>query len=271
MVFERTHKAARITVYEDAFNKRIRIDDYSGNITEVIQLIAQTVPAWTEKIIVKSRPQDVSAFMKKGYCEEAHVKGYFAGIDMHFVTRYPSRQRQYNKKEPEEEAIIDGVLGTPTAGSSALSFPITYASSADAHELAKLYRDTFPVYPTPLGDPEYILKTMTDGTLYVYIKERNKIVAAASAEINKQYRNAELTDCATAEGFQGKGYMRSLLLELERNLRTQGITCLYTIARAESFGMNKAFHDLGFAYTGRMTNNCFIFSGLEDMNVWYKF
>ena len=99
----------------------------------------------------------------------------------------------------------------------------------------------------------------------------NKIVAAASAEINKQYRNAELTDCATAEGFQGKGYMRSLLLELERNLRTQGITCLYTIARAESFGMNKAFHDLGFAYSGRMTNNCFIFSGLEDMNVWYKF
>lgn len=270
MVFERTHKSARATVYEDAFNKRIRIDDYSGNINEVIHLVNQTVPVWTEKIIVKARPQDVSSFVKKGYCEEAHINGYFAGVDMHFVTRYPSRQRQYNKKEVEEEEIVHEVLAAVPGATKFVPSQITYASPADAHELSNLYREIFPVYPTPVGDPEYVLKTMSDGTLYVYIRERNRIVAAASAEINKHYRNAELTDCATAEGFQGKGYMRSLLVELERNLRTQGITCLYTIARAESFGMNKAFHDLGFQYGGRMTNNCFIYSGLEDMNVWYK-
>ena len=34
--------------------------------------------------------------------------------------------------------------------------------------------------------------------------------------------------------------------------------------------MNLAFHQLGYTYTGRLANNCYIFDKLEDMNIWVK-
>ena len=271
MLRELNQGSAHVTIYEDAFNKRIRLDDYSGDVNEITALLDAATPDWTEKVIIKSRPEDIQAFLKAGFPEEAFIKGYFRGDDMHFLARYLSRERALTSKEEEESAIVQAVLASGTGD----SFPpttteIMQAKKNDAEDLAKLYRETFAVYPTPVGDPAFVLKTMIGGTRYVYVRENGRIVSAASAEINGKYRNAELTDCATADGFQGKGYMRALLLQLENNLISDGISCLYTIARAESFGMNKAFHQLGYTFGGRMTNNCFIYSGLEDMNVWYK-
>jgi putative beta-lysine N-acetyltransferase len=233
-------------------------------------LISKSLPPWTEKLIVKSRPEDLDFFIANHFRKEAFIAGYFAGSDMHFVTRYLSPQRQISKKEKEEDAIVRSVLAIPVEKDTSIPVTIHVATPADAPALAELYRNTFTVYPTPVGDTEYIRKTMREGTIYVFVRDEERIVSAASAEINQKYRNAELTDCATAEGFQGKGYMRALLLELEHMLRKLGITCPYTIARSESFGMNKAFHQLGYTFGGRMTNNCMIYSGLEDMNVWYK-
>lgn len=270
MVRNLEHSSSRIALYEDKFSKRIRVDDYSGSIDEVIQLILVSTPEWVEKIIVKVRPEDLDTFVKKGFREEAVVSKYFAGVDMHFLVQYPFPQRQLTMKAPEEEEILHGVLKTGIEGSNRHDFLIAYASHADAADLAQLYRESFPVYPTPVGDPEFVRKTIREGTLYAFIRDQKMIVSAASAEINRKYKNAELTDCATRKGAQGKGYMRALLIELERNLRMQGITCLYTIARSQSFGMNKAFHALGYTYGGRMTNNCMIYSGMEDMNVWHK-
>jgi len=121
-----------------------------------------------------------------------------------------------------------------------------------------------------LGDSVFLRKTMEEGTVYVVIRQDNKIMSVASAEINRLYSNAELTDCATLPTAQGKGYMKKLIVKLEKILEREGIHCLYTIARAESYSMNKVFWQLNYSYGGRMTNNCFIYSGLEDMNVWYK-
>ena len=111
---------------------------------------------------------------------------------------------------------------------------------------------------------------MQQGTTYVYIEEEGEIVSVASAEVNEIFHNAELTDCATLPVAAGKGYMKKLLYFLEQKLKREGITCCYTIARSESLSMNKAFSQLGYTYGGRLVNNCFIYSGLEDMNVWYK-
>jgi len=125
-------------------------------------------------------------------------------------------------------------------------------------------------YPTPLSEETHIIKTMQEGTVYVYIEMDHQMVSAASAEINAKFKNAELTDCATLPQAEGKGHMKKLLFFLEQKLRADGITCCYTIARAESYSMNKAFAQLGYTYGGRLVNNCLIYSGLEDMNVWYK-
>lgn len=270
MIREVTDGPSGVTLYEDEYSKRVRVDDYHGDLGDVLRLINTSLPGWTEKLIVKSRPEDLDFFLANNFRKEAFIAGYFAGADMHFVTRYISAKRKVSTKEEQEDAILKSVLTTPLDQEPPAPVTIHIAEAVDAPALAELYRSTFEIYPTPVGDPEYIRKTMREGTTYVFVREGRKIVSAASAEINQKYRNAELTDCATAEGYQGKGYMRALLLELEHRLRKQGITCPYTIARSESFGMNKVFHQLGYTFGGRMVNNCMIYSGLEDMNVWYK-
>jgi putative beta-lysine N-acetyltransferase len=121
-----------------------------------------------------------------------------------------------------------------------------------------------------LSDPTYVRKTLEEGTIYVVIREHDKIISAASAEVNRQYFNAELTDCATLPEAQGQGHIKKLLSKLEAVLDHDKIQCLYTIARAESYSMNKVFYQLDYSFGGTLVNNCFIYSGLEDMNVWYK-
>ncbi len=258
------------TLYEDEYSRRIRVDDYAGVPEEIIRFIDEGIPPWTEKLIVKSRPGDVMAFEKLGYQREAFIAGYFSGTDMHFMVRYLNEERASSPRLGDEDALVRAVLLVPPGGSSVSNHDIKFATPADDEALAKLYKDSFRVYPTPVNDPAYVRKTIDEGTVYAFIRDGNRIVSAASAEINAKYHNAELTDCATADGYEGRGYMRALLTALESRLRGMGITCCYTIARSASFGMNKVFHQLGYKFGGRMIKNCMIYSGMEDMNVWYK-
>ena len=141
---------------------------------------------------------------------------------------------------------------------------------SDAEKLAALYRTVFQIYPTPLHNPDYIKETIKDGTIYYSFYCDGMIVSAASAEVNRVYRNAELTDCATLPDHRKHGLMKILLKKLEQELYNQGIYCSYSIARALSFGMNAVLHQLGYVYRGRLKNNVYIFDKLENMNVWVK-
>jgi putative beta-lysine N-acetyltransferase len=262
--------AATIVVYEDAFNKRIRVDDYSGDREEVLKLIEQAAAPWVEKLIVKSRPRDKDWFAAKGFTQEAFIAGYFDGEDMYFLTRYFDHSRSIAPKQELEDKIIHDILQGKSVSHATDTSTVQPATPGHASQLAKLYQSIFKVYPTPLGDPDHIVRTMKSGTRYVMMVEHATILSAASAEINGKYHNAELTDCATTPRAEGKGHMRLLLTRLEEILVPEGVRCFYTIARAESIGMNKVFHQLGYTYSGRLRNNCLIYSGIEDMNVWYK-
>lgn len=128
----------------------------------------------------------------------------------------------------------------------------------------------FQIYPTPLHDPEYVKKTLMEGTIYYVYFYQGKIVSAASAEVNSFYKNAELTDCATLPEHRKYGLMKIILRELEGELKRQGIFCAYSIARSLSFGMNAVLYQLGYKYRGRLMNNCYIYDKLENMNMWVK-
>jgi len=45
--------------------------------------------------------------------------------------------------------------------------------------------------------------------------------------------------------------------------------CLFSLARASSFGMN-LFRRLDYRYRGTLINNCHISGAYEDMNTWVK-
>ena len=58
-----------------------------------------------------------------------------------------------------------------------------------------------------------------------------------------------------------------LLGRMEIEMLKKGITTLYTIARAYSYGMNITFARSGYIFSGTLPNNTQIAGGLETMNV----
>ncbi len=262
-----------MTLFLDECNKRLRIDDYRGNVNDIYSYIYKEIDKATyEKWIIKARAEHLLDWMSLGFSLEATVPYYFNGSDAYFLCYYTSQSRRDSGETLKETELLQDVLNLPTSDYSPLSNQLIMrrAISSDAKQLSQLYRQIFTVYPTPLYEEEYLSSLLQEDSLFYIIVDKKDIVSAASAEIDYVYHNAELTDCATLPAYRKYGFMKHLLSALEVELKQRHIFCAYTIARALSFGMNAAFQQLGYIYTGRLTNNCYIYKSLEDMNVWVK-
>jgi len=263
-----------LEIYLDPFNKRIRVDDYRGNTKLLIEKAEELISTHkAEKLIVKVRNEDYFRFLEKGLQPEAVVDRYFLGSDAHFFSKFYTPERKKNDHWVIEDGIIHSIYQLDTIVQKTVppkEYELRLADESCAVELASLYRQVFPIYPTPLHDPEYIKKTIKEGTIYYTFFYQGKIVSAASAEVNSFYKNAELTDCATLTEHRKYGLMKIILQELEGELKRKGIYCAYSIARSLSFGMNAVLFQLGYSYRGRFMNNCYIYDKLENMNMWVK-
>lgn len=261
-------------IYVDPYNKRLRIDDYRGNVQKMMETAEElALTLQLDKLIVIGRKEDFTLFLENGFLCEAVVERFFRGSDACYFTKYFNEERMQNRQWMKEDSVLKNV-GALTRNPVTITVPKEYnlikINKADAENLAKFYKEVFYVYPVPLHEPYYIRKTIERGTIYYAYLLNGEIVSAASAEINEIYFNAELTDCATLSEHRTFGLMKKLLLKLEEELAKQEIFCLYSIARAQSFGMNAVLHQLGFRYRGRLLNNCFIYNELENMNMWVK-
>lgn len=261
---------AELNIYSDQFNKRIRVDDYVGFLEEVEGVIQDSLDGWVEKLIVKSRINDVPFFLTRGYHCEAFIPQYFGGEGMYFMTRYFKLDRSISLKYIEQQQILSEIIRDSKRKAEADPIRSHPLGVHDAEEVSALFARYFPTYPTPMHLDSYVAKTMFNGTLYRGIRMENQIVSIASAEINETHINAELTDCLTLPEYRGRRLMENILIDLEKDLKGRGINQLYTIARAQYKGINRVFYNLGYFFGGCLINNCFIGQGLEDMNVWYK-
>ncbi|CAH2717507.1 N-acetyltransferase YodP [Neobacillus rhizosphaerae] len=263
-----------LEVYLDPFNKRIRVDDYRGNTKLLLEKAEELVVQHkAEKLIIKGRNEDFLLFFEQGLQPEAVVDRYFLGSDAHFFSKFYSPERKKNDHWITEDGMIHSIYQLDNSIEKILppkEYQLRKADESCAVELSALYRHVFQIYPTPLHDPEYVKKTMQEGTIYYVFFHQGKIVSAASAEINAFYKNAELTDCATLTEHRKYGLMKVILQELESELKRNGIFCAYSIARSLSFGMNAVLFQLGYSYRGRLMNNCYIYDKLENMNMWVK-
>ncbi|WP_010193913.1 putative beta-lysine N-acetyltransferase [Bacillus sp. m3-13] len=267
------NQAIYVDAYEDYYNKRLKIEDFRGNIKQIIETIEEwSKQPFVEKVIIKSRPEHLSTLMERGFLLEASVPGYFLGGDGYFLCKYRKVDRYNSDRWCEEDSILDTVWQKKNQKDVLLDSNLTLrvAKISDAQALSQFYKDVFPIYPVPIEDPNFIMEQMESNTLFMLLEEKGEIIAAASAEMNKTYRNAEITDCATSPSKRKGGYMNTLIRELEAELVKKQIYCSYSIARALSFGMNAVLHNLDYTYKGRLKNNCYIFDKIEDMNVWSK-
>jgi putative beta-lysine N-acetyltransferase len=256
-------------IYQDPYSNRIRIDNYGGSVEHVLDEIRNFIPAWTEKIIFKSRSCDRKYFESENYVMEARIPGYFSGEEMYFLVCYLKPERA------QGTVVFQGVPFTDFAMEAKLnqtiaSDNVTSLLSSDADAIAEIFGQVFQYYPTPMHQPAYVKETMEQGTIYFGIKHSGKLVSVASAEVNYKFSNAELTDCASLPECAGRGYMQDILQTVQTELLNRNIFCHYTLARAGQPGINKVFFKLGFDYCGILKQNCRIGTGLEDMSVWVK-
>ncbi|MCU9613621.1 putative beta-lysine N-acetyltransferase [Caldibacillus lycopersici] len=257
----------------DSDNKRIRVDEVTGEITKALSLLEDEARKLNiEKLIVYTEQDAFFTLLQLGYQLEAVIDYFFHGETAYVFTKYYSQSRITSDFWIKEDDILQSVYTKQPEIMKALpeNYHLRTASLTDTEALAALYQRIFTVYPTPMHDPNYIAKQMNKDTIFSVLTYNGKIISAASAEINRKMNNAELTDCATLPEFRKSGFIKILLRDLENKLVQQGIICAYSIARSLSFGMNAAFFQLGYAYRGRLTKNCLIFDKWEDMNVWIK-
>lgn len=263
-----------ITLTIDPFNKRVRVDDYLGHFPSCInEALRVAIETNAEKLIFKVRQENILSMIQDGFIYEAMIDKYYLGNDCFFFVKYFAVDRRNSKHWIQEDQMIMDILGIQNQIKKQTlpkGYELRKAVESDADLLANLYQTVFKIYPTPMNDPSYIKKCMRNQTIFYICIFEEIIVSAASAEINEFYHNAEITDCATIPEYRQFGLLKHLLIKLEEELFAKEIYCVYSIARALSFGMNRALHQLQYKFRGRLANNCYIFDQLEDMNMWVK-
>lgn len=260
----------------DSINKRVKVLSYrSTDVEDIHQEIERlAIDNEATKLIIYAKQSDVSTWVALGYVAEGIIDGFDNGRDAHMMSRFLNRERSESKAHELEEEILHICLAKQMEPQGKLELPSAYTSREatieDAEELAALYRQVFATYPTPMDDPEYVRKTFQESTFYQVIEFNGQIVCAASAEVTPEYGSAEITDCATHPDHLGNSLLKYLFPLLEQKMLEKGVFYLYTLTRAQSHGMNITAAKQGYRYRGRLVNNCTIFSGFEDMNIWVK-
>lgn len=228
------------------------------------------------KIFAKIPDWALEGFLQEGYLIEAHIPKFYNGDNgVFFVSQFIDHSR--SAVEPQLRNKIEkniGIAKSKQNGMTLLTFPdnlqIRQLNHDDTPDLANLYKAVFDSYPFPIFEADYLKETMDSHIDYFGAFIENNLVAASSAEMDKNSKNAEMTDFATLPDYRGNNLSMMLLKEMEALMRRKKMKTVYTIARSLSAGMNVTFAKMNYAFAGTLINNTNIAGKIESMNVWYK-
>jgi putative beta-lysine N-acetyltransferase len=274
LVIHKESKDYTVNLLADEFSKRAWVCDYAySNPAALTRFIVNTCTAYgLEKIIFPAREEHYDDLKALGFTMEGWIDGYFNGSNAYFLTAYLDARRAGSAGLPKYMEQIQHITGLAHQKPAPLPPGHWFCtpSTRDIPALTGIFKQVFATYPSPVDQPDYLAAVLGKTALFKAVKRGRDIVSVAAAEVNWPYANAEITNCATLPDSRGAGFMIGLIDELEKECLAKGITCLYSLARASSYGMNLVFHRLGYRYRGTLTNNCHISGGYEDMNIWVK-
>jgi putative beta-lysine N-acetyltransferase len=227
-----------------------------------------------EKILVKAPSPYKDGFTKKGYDQEATIPNYFKDReDAVFMAKYFSPIRRRVKDPQRINAVLSLAQSYKQSRSSKMNdrlFRIQICQPNDAAEMSRLYKAVFKTYPFPIFDPHYLIELINSHVTYFSIREDNRIVALAAAEMDPDNLAVEMTDFATLSGYRKQGMAGCLLKTMENEMIHQGLKTAYSISRSLSAAMNITFVKNAYLYGGTLGNNTNIAGRIESMNIWYK-
>jgi putative beta-lysine N-acetyltransferase len=225
------------------------------------------------KIFCKVPEWAAPLFIADGYMTEAMIPRFYQGNEAaFFMAKYTDSDRLMKLETQSLEALSDLLKSVPGNEKIAKKgkYKLRKLGTEDVAQITDLYRNVFLSYPFPIHNPGYILKTMKANVRYFGAVKKGKLVAVASAEIDQEGRNAEMTDFATDPEFRGQKLGQLLLMKMEKEMEAQHMKTLYTIARLKSIPMNKVFLKHQYQYAGTLLSNTNISGSIESMNIYYK-
>ncbi len=238
-------------------------------ILDVLERLAQT--GGYGKLFARIPHSAVSPFLAGGYRMEARIPGLFQGTEAGcFMAKYPSPARAKESRPERIQDILEKARANRRENPKKPGVDVRSCTPAQAREISRLYAKVFASYPFPVYDPAYIQATMAEHVRYYCVRSEGQPIAVASAEMDAQGGNAEMTDFATLPDWRGRGLASALLAQMEREMAAGTIKTVYTIARSLSPGMNRVFARAGYDFAGTLTNNTHIAGEIQSMNVWFK-
>ncbi len=261
-----------VVVRDDAYSDRIRCDhpevDDGAALGAVLLEAARLRARGRVMVLAPERLQE--GLERAGLQREARLPGFYAGKKDCVAMACAVDPCRGTSSNPEAVAHVDDLVRQNPPARPRIRVMTQRATREHAPKLARLIAATFEHYPTPSGVAEYVAKQIEEGIPFRFVARDGEILACASADLEREAKTAELTDCATRPDHRGAGYMQFILSDLMDDLRTMGYPTAFTLARAEIPGVNLAFQRLGFTFCGRMVRSCRIGGGIEDMNVWSR-
>jgi len=259
----------------DFVNMRLKADVTScDNWRQLIMFLEQIANKHhLSKILIISQENQWQDILEWGYQIEAINPYHFSGQPGYYMSKFLSAKRLLQPNFQKEQQVLNKVFNVKKANLKELHSKFTnkVAVEEDIPEMAKLFDDVFATYPTPISEETYLKETIFANHLYMVIKNsKQEIVSAASAELDKKNGCAEITDCATDPTYRGKGLMYHLINGLENALRRRNYISAYSIARANSPGINTIFKKKQYRFCGKLINNCHICGNFENMHLWAK-
>jgi beta-lysine N6-acetyltransferase len=254
---------------------RMHHADYPGIVDRILEL-ARTRNYG--RIVAKIPESACTEFAGRGFIREADIADYYVNSESAvFMALFRDQQRALLHPALQQQVtdILELAAGkgrqawkqdVPT------EFLFRRINTEETETLAELFRQVFASYPFPVFDPAFLMSMIEeDGVSYygAYSKD-GKLIAASSAEMDKENSAVEMTDFATLPAARGHGLALHLLHHMERDMRERGFRTFFTIARALSEGMNVTFAKAGYSATGTLVNSTNIAGAIESMNVWHK-
>lgn len=267
-------KIDQTQIYVDYINSRIKIVKFKNISVENIRKIMHFASMQNlGKIICNCEIKFVKSFAKAGFSLEGKIDGYFKGKDALCMSYFiDSRRKLYRNREEEYSVLMDSLNASNNFAhkNSNFKYLIRNAEENDIKGMIELFSEVFFTYPSPICDADYLKKTMNKKVLYKVAVDNCKIISVASADLDEENLNAEITDCATYPQYRGQGTLSNIISSLELDLRRMGYITLYSLSRAINPSINHVFRKHDYKYRGRLINNCNICGGFENMNIWVK-
>lgn len=277
-MFDTTEPFSKSLIQHGPNNNRIYLmklhpDEQVDSFIDQLEALANS--KGYSKIIAKVPESAGHYFQAHGFKLEARVPNLFRGAeDGCFYGKFRDPERGSLPKSEQElmSEVKEVAEGSRKVSEAELpeDIEITRLGKTDIPALVALYKEVFKVYPFPVFEEDYLLEAMDTHAEYYGAWYRGHLVAACSAEMDFDALNAEMTDFAALPAHRGQNLSYFLLQKMMSETAAEGIKTVYSMARANSFGMNKNFERSGFHFGGVLVNNTYIGETIESLNVWYR-